>query len=414
MEKRLIRIGDTRISEVCKHEIKEILDSNALSEGMWVSRLEKKFAEIMEVPYCILLNSGTSALIASLLACRYLDEKQFNRKTESELPYVITNALSFISDPNAIRIAGFEPIFVDTDLDTFGMDYDKLKDIGDRYKNQVFAYLPVHLMGYATPQTRNYSGIGYSDAFIIEDACEALGTKVDGQYVGSLGDVGCVSFYICHHIAAGEMGAIVTRNEEIYKLIQKIKAHGRICNCQYGVDRAKSCPHYIDAYQYGFSKEDDIDTRYFHDLVGYNFKTTEINACLAYDYINTIDDIRFFRQINFQSIRNWLKEFEEFFILPKVNLDTSYFGFPIIIKELAPFSRKEIRTFLESNGIETRPIFMSFNKFPQFKNCITTDLTNADMVSKYGFYIGCHQYLSKEDIEYIYLIFKQFHGKHKN
>src|SRR4030065_12361 len=121
MEKRLIRIGDTRISEVCKHEIKEILDSNALSEGMWVSRLEKKFAEIMEVPYCILLNSGTSALIASLLACRYL------------------------------------------------------------YKNQVFAYLPVHLMGYATPQTRNYSGIGYSDAFIIEDACEALGTKVDGQ-----------------------------------------------------------------------------------------------------------------------------------------------------------------------------------------------------------------------------------------
>ena len=410
MEKRQIRIGDVKVTEKVKNEILKLLDNNRLSESEYVRKFEQKFSEEIGAKYCIALNSGTSALIVALLCLKELCPKEILKNKK----YVVTNALSFVSDPNTIKIAGFEPIFVDTDLNTFGMNYEYLINIIKKYKDEIFAILPVHLMGYKTPGIEILRKDSYTIP-IIEDVCESLGTKYNNKFLGTFSDLSCYSFYVTHHISGGEMGCIVTDNPKIDFLARKIKCHGRICNCPYSVDRSKNCNHYYEAYKHGFTENDDIDTRYFHDIVGYNFKTTELNACIVNSQLEntSLDLLRIIREHIHFALKKELFDFSEFLKLPETIEGTSYFGFAIIIKENVPFTRKQFRSFLEENGIETRPIFMSLNKFPIFKSCISTDLKVSDMISKQGVYIGGHQYLTKEDIEYVGFIFQKFFKERK-
>lgn len=367
----MIRVGDLKIGNAERKAINDVLDSGRISEGEKVRQFEQEWAKYLGAKYCVLVNSGTSALICALTVLKELTEHH----------QVITTPLTFIATINAIKLSGFYPIFVDIKMDTFGMDEIKANDYS---KNGIV--MPVHLMGYPADIDL------LNQKYIIEDACQAHGSIYKGRKVGTIGLMGCFSFYIAHNIQVGEMGAVVTNDEGCYKLLKQIKAHGRECTCP--ICHRPTCPH------------KDHDPRFTHTLVGYNFKTSEFNASLGLCQLKRIDKIIKARQKNVWLLNKGLKDIKQL-RLPIFSDKVSYIAYPLL---LLSGSRNAFCKRLEENGIETRPLFgcvpTQQPAYDYLKNSYKYKLPNAEFVGEQGFYIGCHQYLTTKDINRIIKTFK--------
>lgn len=329
---RKIQVGSFVIGPDERLAINEVLDSGRISEGPRVAEFEKEWAKYIGTKYCVAVNSGTSALLAALYTIQQLYDIHCTR--------VRTHKVTFVATHNAITAVGFLPVFDDR----------------ERYD----VAIPVHLMGYP-----HYD---FKAKYIIEDACQAHGSIWRGKKLGSIGLMGCFSFYIAHNIQAGEMGAVVTDSEECYKTLKKIKAHGRMCDCLICRRAEGKCPRPIEP-----------DPRFTYNMFGLNFKTMEFQAALALCQIKKADWIKKCRGDNLNYLNQGLRGLKGI-TLPEYNKDYSYLAYPIYSNK-----REEIRAGLEKAGIESRPLFND----PK------------------GFYIGCHQYLTKEDLDYIIQIFNR-------
>jgi perosamine synthetase len=327
-----IRVGDFKIGDEERKAINEVLDSGRISEGKKVREFEEKWAEYIGTKYCVAVNSGTSALMNALFTLKELYKLSGKVKTHK---------ITFVATHNAIRVCGFEPIYED-----------------DEEETQIS--VPVHLMGY--PQF-------IESKFIIEDTSQAHGTVYKGKKLGSFGIMGTFSFYIAHNIQAGEMGAVVTDDILCYKMLKRIKAHGRLCDCPVCVRSEGKCPRSLE-----------YDPRFTHDIFGLNFKTMEFPAALALVQLKRADEIKAKRQFNVQYLNKGLEDFQDVIDLPEFSTDISYLAYPLY----SDF-REIIRRELEKNGIESRPLFNHH----------------------YGFYIGCHQYLTKEDLDYVLQVLRR-------
>jgi CDP-6-deoxy-D-xylo-4-hexulose-3-dehydrase len=205
--------------------------------------------------------------------------------------------------------------------------------------------------------------------YVIEDCSQAHGSEywwLGGKKVGTLGLMGTFSFYIAHNIQAGEMGAVVTDNEEVYKTLKKIKAHGRVCDCLICHRAEGKCPRPIEP-----------DPRFTYDMFGLNFKTMEFQAALALCQIKKADWIKQTRWDNVKYLNDGLADLKDKLELPECLAGVSFLAYPLYPK--GNLKRGFIRQELEKAGIESRPLF----------NHPT------------GFYVGCHQYLNKEDLNYV-------------
>ncbi len=391
-----IRVGDFKLGSKEKRIINEVLDKGLLSEGLKVNKFEKKWAKYIGAKYCVATNSGTSALIAGVFAIKHL----FNIKDKTK---VITSPLTFIATVNAIVAAGLEPVFVDIDKETFVIKPDAIEKAIKEEKD-IHIILPVHLMGYpADMDAINAIALRHNMA-VIEDAAQAHGTIYKGKKVGTLSNLACFSFYIAHNIQAGEMGAVVTDDPNICKLVKKIKTHGRMCDCPVCTRAKGKCPR-INSYK----GEEDFDPRFYHDIFGFNFKTMEFQAALGLSQLEKVEDILKKRKYNVLYLNKGLEPLKELLQLPRYSDNISYLAYPIVIKRPDIISRKMLRYKLEEASIETRPLFgcipLQQPAYSYLKEKYKNKLPNAEHIGLNGFYIGCHQYLSQKDLDFIIKVF---------
>jgi dTDP-4-amino-4,6-dideoxygalactose transaminase len=393
-----IQVGDFKVETEERNAINKVLDAGRISEGEQVKEFEKNFASYVGTKYSIAVSSGTSALIVGITALKY--HTKFKIKPESK---IITTPLTYIATSNAVVVSGFEPVYVDVDEKTFVITPENIKahleeaDDPDNYS----LILPVHLMGYPCDMDEINKIAKRYGLLTIEDSAQAHGTVYKGKKTGSLSLLSDFSFYIAHNIQAGEMGAVTTDNLEIIKLIRKLKANGRVCDCFVCTRAEGKCPK-LTANQ---RRDFDYDPRFTHDLIGYNFKTMEFTAALANTQLKKADWITRRRRENVEYLNEHLERFSDVIQLPEFMDSVSYLAYPIVIKPKAPISRSRLRAELEKQGIETRPLFGCIPTqqpaYAYLKEKYADKLPNASFLGKNGFYIGCHQYLQEDELEYI-------------
>ncbi len=407
MDKRRINVGDFRIDKEEREAITEVLDSGRISEGIKVREFERQWAEYIGTKYCIATSSGAGALICALTALKYY-------KNLKEGTKVITTPLTYIADSSALTTVGFEPQYVDVDPVTFSITPQAieahLKEASGLENYGLI--LPVDLMGYPVRIDEiNHIAEKYN-LLVLEDSAQAHGTIYKGRKTGSAARLGVFSFYIAHNIQAGEMGAVVTDDPEINRLVRKIKAQGRACDCLVCTRSKGYCPQ-LEAYQGG----EDFDPRFTHDLIGYNFKTMEFQAALALTQLRKVDEIIAQRQRNVKYLNTKLRKYEDLFQLPLYSDEISYLAYPLVVKKPEVINRKELRRKLEETGVETRPLFGCIPTqqpaYSYLKEEYEGRLPRADYIGKNGFYIGCHQYLEEVELEYIVEVFQKI-LRHRN
>jgi len=388
---RRVRIGDIVIGEDEKNAINEVMISGRLSEGPKVREFETLWAKYIETDYCVAVNSGTSALLAGLFALS--EDKRFGKVQRGAK--VITSPVTYAATPNAILHMGMEPAFVDIDPTTFTLDVNQIEDLLKFQNPDKFAViLPVHLMGYPNDMDSiNYLAKKY-DLVVFEDAAQAHGSLYKGKKVGSLSLLADYSFYIAHNIQVGEMGAVVTSDAHLKRMIKRIKANGRVCACDVCSRSEGKCPY----------RNASFDPRFTHEFIGFNFKTTEFQAAMAIPQIKKADAIIKTRQKNVAFLNQGLADYADIVQLPVYSEDVSYLAYPIVIKN-SSINREELMQSLEMRGVETRPLFGCIPTqqpaYAYLKKQYDHKLPKADYVGNSGFYLGCHQYLFQEDLDYI-------------
>jgi len=390
----MINVGDFRIGLEEKEAINNVLDSGKISEGKKVREFEKEWAKYVGTKHAIAVSSGTAALIVGLRALKI---------TGHILPFrqnVITTPITYAATTNALFLENYSPKYVDIDPETFVITPENIKahleEVGDPSKYSMI--LPVHLMGYPADMNEINKIAKKYNMITFEDSAQAHGTIYDGKHTGTFSTLADYSFYIAHNIQAGELGAVNTDNYEIIRIIRKLKANGRACDCPICTRNTTGCPK-KDLYE--------GDPRFTHELIGYNFKTMEFQAALALCQLKKADWIKEQRNQNVMYLNEQLEGIEHL-QLPKYSKDVSYFAYPLICKDI---NRKKLRIKLEKKGIESRPLFGCLpTQQPAFgflKNIYKGRLPNAEHVGANGFYIGCHQYLTQDDLDYMIKTLKE-------
>ncbi len=396
-----IPVGNFVIGKEERSAIEKVLDSGRISEGYFTKLFEREWAKYIGTKYAVALNSGTSALIAGLLSLIY-DERFKKVKPGSK---VITSPVTYIATVNAIKLAGLEPVFVDINPNDFTLNCDQIEMLLKKNPKGYSIILPVHLFGYPNDMDRINKLARKYGLTVFEDSAQAHGTLYKGKKVGSLSHLSDFSFYIAHNIQAGELGIITTDDEKTIKLIKKIKANGRLCDCVECLRHKGLCKYLKNDIIF------ETDPRFHHDFIGYNFKTTEFQTSLALSQVARADEIFNKRSQNVKYLNGKLSRFSGILGLPPYSKDVSYLAYPIVIKDAKKITRKDLRKHLEINGIETRSFFGCIpNQQPAYKEyhkIYKNKLPNADYVGRQGFYVGCHQYLTKKDLDYMVNCFKE-------
>ncbi len=397
---RRVRVGDFVLGDKEKKAIMAVLDSGRISEGEQVHKFERQWSSFIGVKSCVATSSGAGALIAGLEALKHLRGYRPGMK-------VITTPLTYIATSSAISKVGFDPVYVDIDRDSFGITPEAIEDHLENADNtkDYAMIVPVDLMGFPVQIDRINAIAGKYGLDVLEDAAQAHGSVYEGHRCGSQALIATYSFYIAHNIQAGEMGACVTNDPEISRLIRKIKAQGRACDCPVCTRNTSGC---IKINPEDRDDQDWQDPRFTHDLIGYNFKTMEFQAVLAITQLKLVDEIIRKRQENVRYLNDHLKKHRDVLMLPRYSDDVSYLAYPIVIKD-SYISRTELMRKLEKQGIENRPLFGCIpTQQPAYRHLQSAyegRLPNAEYIGSNAFYIGCHQYLEKPDLEYVIDVF---------
>jgi len=394
---RFVPVGDFKILDDEKTAIIDVLEKGKISEWKKVREFERLFARYVGTKYCLATSSGSSALLLGLLALKY--DERFPKVRDGAK--IITSPVTYIATSNAIMLSNMEPVYVDIDKRTFKLIPEEIERLlAEENPDRFAGILPVHLMGYPNDMDEINEIAEKHNLVVFEDSAQAHGTVYKGRKAGSLGLLASFSFFIAHNIQAGEMGCVTTNDARLSTLMRQLKANGRLCKCYVCTRSQGKCP-ILDKYQ----GEDDFDPRFTHEYIGYNFKTMEFPAALGVCQLRKADWIFKRRQQNVRYLNERLERHACLFYLPSYSEDISYLAYPMVIKEGAGLSRLWVRNKLREKGVESRPLYGCIPTqqpaYSQFKDRYQGKLPVADYVGRNGFYIGCHQYLGKEELDYI-------------
>lgn len=407
--------GKTRINYAGRvfdeNELINLVDSALdfwLTYGKYSKEFENKLAEYLGVRWAFLVNSGSSANLLAFysLTSPLLNEIQIKRGDE-----VITVAAGFPTTVSPIVQYGAVPVFVDMELETFNIDTTQL----DKAKSsRTKAIMVAHTLGNPVNLKVIKEFCEKHKLWLIEDNCDSLGSKYDGKFTGTWGDIGTSSFYPPHHMTMGEGGAIYTNNPLLKKIILSMRDWGRDCWCESGVDN--TCKARF-SQQFG-TLPWGYDHKYVYSHFGFNLKVSDMQAAVGVAQLEKLPVFVEKRKENFVTLYNGLKDLEELFILPKAtpNSDPSWFGFMITLKDGLKFSRNDIVEYLESNNIQTRnlfagniirqPIFADLVKDIDYK--VVGELPNTDKIMNDSFWVGIYPGMSKEAVEYMARMIREF------
>ena len=381
-----------------------------LTAGRFVEEFEARFAEFFGVRSCSLVNSGSSAnLIAlSTLTSKKLGERRINKGDE-----VITVAAGFPTTVNPIVQIGAIPVFLDVELGTYNISVDKLEEA---YSKKTKAVMLAHTLGIPFNLRAVKEFTEKHNLWLIEDTCDAVGSKYEGKLVGTFGDIATVSFYPAHHITMGEGGAVLTNNIRLERIIRSFRDWGRDCYCEPGMDN--TCGIRFNQ-QFG-TLPFGYDHKYVYSHIGYNLKITDMQAAVGLGQLKKLEGFIEKRKENFRKLYDGLKQFENDLILPKAteNSDPSWFGFPITIREDSNIKRYDLVRYLEKNKIMTRMLFGgNLTRQPAYEEVeyrVVGELKNTDLIMNNTFFIGVYPGITDEMIDYIIKIFKNFFSQMEN
>lgn len=390
-----------------KQEMMNLVDSSLefwLTSGRYTDKFEKKLGEYLQVKYCSLVNSGSSANLAAFMALTspLLGERQIKRGDE-----VITVAAGFPTTVTPMIQYGAVPVFVDVTIPQYNIDVSKLEDA---YSEKTKAVMLAHTLGNPFDLEAVAGFCRKHNLWLVEDNCDALGTRyiIEGRekFSGTIGDIGTSSFYPPHHMTMGEGGAVYTDNPLLHKIIRSFRDWGRDCVCPSGCDNL--CGHRFDR-QYG-GLPLGYDHKYVYSHFGYNLKATDMQAAIGCAQLEKFPSFVERRRHNFDRLYLGLKGTEDRLILPQAaqNSRPSWFGFLITCKEGT--DRNQVVQHVESRGVQTRMLFAgNLTKHPCFDQMrqsregyrVAGSLQVTDRIMKDTFWVGVYPGMTDEMIDYM-------------
>ena len=376
-------------------EVIDALDSMLstwVTMGKKVKSFEEQFSNYIGCKNGIMVNSGSSA---NLLALSVLTNSAIDKPMQKK-SLVITPAVTWATTISPIVQVGCRPLFVDVDLDTLCVNIEAIRNA---VNSETSCILPVHLMGNPCDMKEICDIADENNLYVIEDACEAHGAVSGDKKVGSFGDIATFSFFMSHHISTMEGGMLVTNNQNFAEMAKTLRT--------FGWTRELENKDEIN------SQYPEIDPRFLFVNTGYNFRPTEIQGAFGRNQLPKLESLIKIRRENALFWNDELSKYSKYLILPKRNLENHvYFGYAITIKKNSPFSREKLTKFLESKGIETRPI-MSGNYIEQPAAKLINyqkhgDLNNAKLIMRNSFFIGNHHKVTQKERELVVNSFNDF------
>ena len=375
--------GDEEIEAVVK-----VLRSSTLP-GPNVQEFEEKISRLFGKKRGVMVNSGSSALLLGIAA--------MDLPKGSE---VITPALTFSTTIASQLQNGLVPSFVDVDPHTLNIRIDQIEAM---ITPNTKAMVVPNLMGNIPDWDALRAIADKHKLKVLEDSADTLDSKLHGRPTGERADVCTTSFYGAHIInCAGNGGMLCTNDEELERRARILRGWGRrssvfaeseSANARFGIE--------IDGIPY--------DAKYVFDMIGYNFEPSELGAAFGLVQHGRLPGFLKSRQATFDRHKAFFKQYEEFFLLPTMipGADITWYAFPLVVKDSAPFKRNEMQMYFEERGIQTRPVFTgNILRQPGFKTIARRENPNgypaADLVTRGGIVIGCHQGLSEEQITHVY------------
>jgi CDP-6-deoxy-D-xylo-4-hexulose-3-dehydrase len=389
--KTQIGVGGLELTKREKELVNAVLDSNQLTYGPMTKKFENMFAESHGVSHALFMNSGTSALHVAIAALK----SKYGWEDNDE---IIVPAVTFVATSNVIIHNRMKPIFADVDPITYNIDPFKIEEVITR---RTRAIIPVHLLGLPADMETIMEISKRYDLKIIEDSCEAMFARVCNKFVGSMGDVGCFSTYVAHLLVTGVGGLAVTNNENLAERMRSIMNHGR--NPIY-----TSC--FDDQNITNEKKRTIVRNRFIFNEIGHSFRCTELESAIGVGQLERAQGDIEKRIKNAMRLNQELDCLKEFIQLPYCppGRTHSYMLYGILIKK---GEKGDLVDYLENLNIETRDLLPLVNQ-PIYKKLFGNDLEErfpvAKKINDYGFYIGCHSYLTEDQIGFIVEAFKNY------
>lgn len=366
-------------------EVVEAVDSLVsmdLTMGEKVNQFESHWADDTGTEFAHMVNSGSSA---NLLALKALEGDVIQPGDE-----VIVPAVAWSTSLFPILDVGATPVLVDVGLDSYTVDVNAFREA---ITEDTAATVFVHLLGNPCDMGPLLEICGENDIAIVEDCCEAHGAAYDGQKVGSFGDLGTFSYFFSHHISTIEGGMVVTDDQQLSERVRMSRAHGWVRELDNVEQYAEQFP--------------EIDDRYLFMSTGYNLRPTEIQGAFGIHQLPKLDGFVEKRRDNAAYLNERLDRYDEYFHLFEESSPgyCSWFAYPFLLSENAPFTRREFQNFLEANNIETRPILAgNLARQPVLDSIdhrIAGELAAAQHIHENGLFIGNHHRLTDEKLEYV-------------
>lgn len=342
-----------------KYVIDCIESSWISSTGKYIHQFEEKFAEFCGTQYGITCANGTVALHLSLLA--------YGIGPNDE---VIVPTLTYIATANAVTYCGARPVFVDSEPETWNIDPNKIEE---KITNKTKGIIVVHLYGHPVDMDPIIDLAKRYNLFIIEDAAEAHGGKYKNKKMGSIGDIGCFSFFGNKLITTGEGGMLTTNDSYLNEKIRLLRGQGM-----------------------------DPNKRYWFPVVGYNYRMTNLQAAIG---LGQLENISFHLKRRREVASLYYKYFSNLLDIIEVPIEKgwahhSFWMFSILLKDGVKVSRDRLIELLELDQIETRPLFYPMHILPPYKET-TNDYPIAEDIALKGLTLPTHSLLTEENIKYI-------------
>lgn len=414
MNNHKIEIGTLNLSDKAKLYVNDVLNNNRLSYGPYSQKFEKLFAQKHDCKFAIVTNSGTSALHIAIAALKI----KYHWKDDDE---IIVPATTFVATINTIIHNNLKPILVDVDPKYYEINEELIeKKITDKTR----AIIPVHLFGLPCNMERIACIAKKFDLKIIEDSCECMLSSYNNRKVGSWGEIGCFSTYIAHLLTTGVGGICTTNDKDLAILLRSLNNHGRD-SIYISIDD--------DNNKDDIELKEIISKRFSFVHLGHSFRLTEMEWAIGLAQLeDELDDIIASRLRNAMILNGIFHQrgLTRYINVPLIrkNATHSFMIYPItindnqftemvkteipldVITQMTKQVRSGLINFLEHNGIETRDLLPVINQ-PVYKGMEfikTNHYTVANWLLNSGFYIGCHQSLTQDDLEYIVDKFEAF------
>lgn len=364
---------------------------------------ENNFPKLVNKNYGILTNSGSSSNLIMMSALT--SKRLYNLPKGTK---VITPIAGFPTTINPIFQLGFEPLFVDIDLDTLNLN---LEQVEEQAKKGARVITFAHVLGNPPNMNELMKIINDYNLILLEDCCDALGSTYDGKPLGSFGEFASCSFYPAHHITMGEGGFVACKTQQQEIVARSFREWGRGCYCvgmKAGLLKNGTCGNRFDKWLPALPDE-IFDHKYVYDEIGYNLKPIEVQAAMGLEQIKKLPYINERRKHNHAKLCKIFLKYEDNFIIPTAtqNSDPSWFAFAVTIKDNSKFKRNEIINHFESNKIQTRPYFAgNIMLQPAYAGLMNVDdiinnYPNARKVTTDTFFLGTSPVITDEQLDYI-------------